>query len=237
MQSGTVGTVFVYRMSDGAALGSWRLDLRNRAPAGIAIDPTGASQSVWVVDGAWRRVYEYAAGRSLRQGSMTVTSYFRRRSRAGFRPGICVAARRRVHGPGRQRLLPGENRPRQPFGHVGMLSAQVVDLARIATHVVELAAAAIGIDEQFPVALPHGEHRAAVDGVARDAVALLPEERPPAVAGLAQDRGPHVHAVGLVSGGHRGAGEGTERRQEIDPGKDSPVNGTSATVFRLMSDS
>lgn len=76
VQSGTVGKVFVYRASDGVSLGAWRLDRRNHAPTGITIDPTAASQSIWVVDAGSHKVFEYAAGRAIRQGNRRATSVF-----------------------------------------------------------------------------------------------------------------------------------------------------------------
>jgi hypothetical protein len=38
----------------------WPLDSANASPAGITIDPSGESSSVWVLDSSMRSVYEYA---------------------------------------------------------------------------------------------------------------------------------------------------------------------------------
>jgi hypothetical protein len=68
VQPGDIHKVFVYRADDGIRLGTWTLDTRNRRATGIALDPTGASQSLWVVDANRRRVFEYAGGRSFTSG-------------------------------------------------------------------------------------------------------------------------------------------------------------------------
>lgn len=68
VQPGDTRKVFVYRAADGVRIGTWTLDGRNRRATGITIDPTGASQSLWVVDAARRKVFEYAGGRSLTSG-------------------------------------------------------------------------------------------------------------------------------------------------------------------------
>lgn len=77
VQSAAVDKVFVYRATTGVAVGSWSLARANRSPTGITIDPTGRSQSIWVVDGESRRVFEYAAGRMRRFGAAAVASAFR----------------------------------------------------------------------------------------------------------------------------------------------------------------
>lgn len=60
--------VFVYDTS-GVSLGSWSIDPANTSPTGIAIDPTGASQNIWIVDISTGRVYEYADARGHKAGS------------------------------------------------------------------------------------------------------------------------------------------------------------------------
>ena len=67
--------VYVYDTS-GEVLGSWSIDLTNTSPTGIAIDPTGASQSIWIVDISKGRVYEYANARSLTSGSQVAETFF-----------------------------------------------------------------------------------------------------------------------------------------------------------------
>ena len=77
VQSAGIDKVFVYRATTGVAVGNWTLARANGSPTGITIDPTGRSQSIWVVDGASRRVFEYAAGRARRFGAAAVASAFR----------------------------------------------------------------------------------------------------------------------------------------------------------------
>ena len=43
----------------GDLLGDWELNSANNCPAGLTIDPSGASSSIWVVDWLSDRVYEY----------------------------------------------------------------------------------------------------------------------------------------------------------------------------------
>lgn len=67
--------VHVYDTS-GTSLGSWSIDPANTSPTGIAMDPSGASQSMWIVDISKARVYEYADARDRRSGSQSAASYF-----------------------------------------------------------------------------------------------------------------------------------------------------------------
>jgi protocatechuate 3,4-dioxygenase beta subunit len=53
---------------------SWTLGSGITAPTGITIDPTGASQSLWVVDNATDSVYEFANARSRTSGSSVAAS-------------------------------------------------------------------------------------------------------------------------------------------------------------------
>ncbi len=50
--------VFKYSVN-GSWIGSWTIDTANSKPTGLTIDPTGASQSIWIVDSGTDRVYEY----------------------------------------------------------------------------------------------------------------------------------------------------------------------------------
>ena len=73
----SANTVFRYTIvKDGlgnvtglTAAGSWTLDSRNTTPTGITLDPTGASQSLWVVDSGTDTVYEYASALARTSGS------------------------------------------------------------------------------------------------------------------------------------------------------------------------
>jgi hypothetical protein len=80
------GTDYVYRFTivrDGSGAptgltqtGLWTLPSVNGKPTGITLDPTGASQSLWIVDETSDTVYEYGNARSLTSGTGTVTSSF-----------------------------------------------------------------------------------------------------------------------------------------------------------------
>ena len=60
----------------GALVGSWTIDSANKAPTGLTIDPSGASQSIWIVDNGTDRVYEYTNSRSRNSGSQSATLSF-----------------------------------------------------------------------------------------------------------------------------------------------------------------
>jgi hypothetical protein len=76
VHSGSTDRIFVYRASDGAALGNWTIDPANTTPMGLTLDPTGASNSLWIVDSGTDRVYEYADARSRLSGSQTAIGSF-----------------------------------------------------------------------------------------------------------------------------------------------------------------
>ena len=57
--------------------GLWTLATANSKPTGITLDPTGASQSLWVVDESTDTVYEYANARSLTSGQGVVSNSFK----------------------------------------------------------------------------------------------------------------------------------------------------------------
>ena len=67
--------VFKYTLT-GSLVGSWTIDSVNKAPTGLTIDPSGASQSIWIVDNGTDRVYEYANGRSRNSGSQAAAATF-----------------------------------------------------------------------------------------------------------------------------------------------------------------
>jgi hypothetical protein len=66
----TTDRVFKYTMT-GSLVGSWTIDSANKAPTGLTIDPSGVSQSIWIVDNGTDRVYEYTNSRSRNSGSQT----------------------------------------------------------------------------------------------------------------------------------------------------------------------
>lgn len=71
----TTDKVFKYTVA-GNLSGSWTIDSANQAPTGLTIDPSGASQSIWIVDNGTDRVYEYTNGRSRSLGSQTASVTF-----------------------------------------------------------------------------------------------------------------------------------------------------------------
>ena len=48
----------------------------NKAPTGLTIDPSGVSQSIWIVDNGTDRVYEYTGSRSRNSGSQSAAATF-----------------------------------------------------------------------------------------------------------------------------------------------------------------
>jgi hypothetical protein len=71
----TTDRVFRYTMT-GSLVGSWTIDSANKAPTGLTIDPSGATQSIWIVDNGTDRVYEYTNSRSRNSGSLTASVTF-----------------------------------------------------------------------------------------------------------------------------------------------------------------
>jgi len=75
VNSASPDKVFVYSMA-GVLQGSWTIDSRNSSPTGLTIDPSGASQSIWIVDNSKDRVYEYTNALSRLSGSQTAATSF-----------------------------------------------------------------------------------------------------------------------------------------------------------------
>ncbi len=71
----TTDKVFKYTMT-GGLVGSWTISSVNAKPTGITIDPSGASQSIWIVDNGTDRVYEYTNSRSRHSGSQSAALTF-----------------------------------------------------------------------------------------------------------------------------------------------------------------
>ncbi len=68
--------VFKYTV-DGTFVGSWKLNTSGASsPTGIAIDPTGDSQSIWIVDSGTDRVYEYSNARDKTGGKKAASDSF-----------------------------------------------------------------------------------------------------------------------------------------------------------------
>lgn len=71
----SIDRVFKYTMS-GSLVGSWTIDSGNSQPTGITIDPSGASQSLWIVDNGTDRVYEYTNARGRNSGGQSAAVWF-----------------------------------------------------------------------------------------------------------------------------------------------------------------
>ncbi len=71
------GSDRVYKYTVGGTfLGSWVLDAFNSKPAGITIDPSGASQSIWIVDQGRDQVFRYDDAQGLFPGVRTADAVF-----------------------------------------------------------------------------------------------------------------------------------------------------------------
>jgi hypothetical protein len=78
--------VFKYTTS-GALVGSWTIDATNKAPTGIAIDPTNVNH-LWIVDSGTDKVYQYNAGTTRISGSQSAALTFALASGNGNAQGI-----------------------------------------------------------------------------------------------------------------------------------------------------
>ncbi len=66
--------VFKYTLA-GVPLGNWKLNTSGASsPTGITIDPTGASQSIWIVDSGTDKVYEYSDARARTSGKQSAAA-------------------------------------------------------------------------------------------------------------------------------------------------------------------
>ncbi len=75
VNDGSTDKVFKYTLS-GSLVGSWTIDTVNKLPTGLTIDPSGASQSIWIVDNGTDKVYEYANARVKTTGSFSASTSF-----------------------------------------------------------------------------------------------------------------------------------------------------------------
>ncbi len=75
IDSSTTDKVFKYTVS-GSLVGSWTIDSANNSPTGLTIDPTGASQSIWIVDSGTDKVYEYTDALGKSSGSLSAANTF-----------------------------------------------------------------------------------------------------------------------------------------------------------------
>jgi hypothetical protein len=75
VNSTTTDRVFKYTVT-GSLVGNWTIDSANSSPTGITLDPSGASQSLWIVDNGTDRVYEYTNARGRNSGSQSAANSF-----------------------------------------------------------------------------------------------------------------------------------------------------------------
>lgn len=75
VNSSSSDKVFKYTLS-GSLVGSWTIDSANKSPTGLTIDPTGVSQSIWIVDSGTDKVYEYTSARGRTSGSQSAAIVF-----------------------------------------------------------------------------------------------------------------------------------------------------------------
>jgi hypothetical protein len=58
-------------------VGSWTISTSGAtSPTGLTIDPSGASQDIWIVDSGSDKVYQYANARSKTSGSQSAAATF-----------------------------------------------------------------------------------------------------------------------------------------------------------------
>ena len=64
----TTDKVFKYNMA-GTLQGSWTINGGGGSPTGITLDPSNASQDLWIVDSGTDKVYQYTDGRNATSGT------------------------------------------------------------------------------------------------------------------------------------------------------------------------
>ena len=67
--------MFKYTVA-GSLAGSWTISSGGGSPTGITIDPSNASQDIWIVDSSTDKVYQYTNGRSRTSGSQVAAATF-----------------------------------------------------------------------------------------------------------------------------------------------------------------
>ncbi|MCA9258866.1 MAG: tandem-95 repeat protein [Planctomycetales bacterium] len=73
----TANKDFVYKYDlSGNYVGRWQIDPANSSPTGITIDPTGASDAIWIVDNVSDSVYQYNGAAGLVSGTATADFVF-----------------------------------------------------------------------------------------------------------------------------------------------------------------
>ena len=71
----TTDKVFKYSAS-GSLAGSWTISNGGGKPTGITLDPSNATQDIWIADSNTDKVYQYAASRSRTSGSQAAAAIF-----------------------------------------------------------------------------------------------------------------------------------------------------------------
>jgi uncharacterized repeat protein (TIGR01451 family) len=72
---GSTDKVFKYDLF-GNLLGSWQIDSANDSPRGITVEPSGASDSIWIVDEGTDQVFRYDDAITLETGSKNADAVF-----------------------------------------------------------------------------------------------------------------------------------------------------------------
>ncbi|MCA9140059.1 MAG: tandem-95 repeat protein [Planctomycetales bacterium] len=72
---GGLDKVYKYTI-DGTYVGRWNIDPVNEKPTGITIDPTGATDDIWIVDNLTDSIYQYNGGASRIEGSAIADAVF-----------------------------------------------------------------------------------------------------------------------------------------------------------------
>jgi hypothetical protein len=67
--------VFKYTMT-GSHVGTWTIASPNSTPTGITLDPSGASDDLWIVDSGTDMVYQYTGGKAWTSGTRAASATF-----------------------------------------------------------------------------------------------------------------------------------------------------------------
>ena len=116
------------------------------------------------------------------------------------RPWVAGRADTRVVWSSGQFLLPGEDHVAQARHDLRIFLGDIVELGEVVFEIVKLDATAIGVEQEFPVSFPNGQHGTLVKWFAGDVKAPFPQERFGAGAGMAQEDIAGVFAIRFVDG-------------------------------------
>jgi hypothetical protein len=76
LTAGARDTVFVYNLANGNLISSWNTDAANTDSTDLTVDPSGASNNLWIVDNGDDKVYQYDNGKNLTSGDQSSSSSF-----------------------------------------------------------------------------------------------------------------------------------------------------------------